>query len=190
MPALTEKAANRERFRRIRTAIEDREEKQAALTDALLRCPAFLDADRVFCYVSFGTEPSTRAFLDACLRCGKPLAVPKCEADGVMRFLFIRSTDDLRETPPYGIPEPPDGPTAEATASTFCVVPGLAFDRRGNRLGFGGGYYDRYLSTFPGFTMGLCFDECLTDRLVCDETDVPVRAVLTPRGILNPCSDL
>lgn len=182
MPALNEKQILRARYRQLRAAITDREEKEAALTKALLAHPAFLAADQVLCYVSFGTEPGTYDFLNMCFHLGKAVAVPQCEANGVMRFVRIDDLSTLCPAPPYGIPEPAGGEQAAASERTLCVVPGLAFDRKGYRLGYGGGYYDRFLRSFPGRSLGLCFAECLTDVLPHTAHDMAVGAVLTPEG--------
>lgn len=186
MSLLTEKTALRRTFKTLRAAIENRIEAQERMTKRLLQHPDFLQADQVFCFVSFGSEPDTHAFLNACFAKGTPVAVPRCFADGSMLFYRIESLDVLQPSPPYGIPEPrADSEEAKASAHTFCVVPGLAFDDQGYRLGYGGGFYDRFLSDFPGRTAGLCFDACLTQRLPHAEHDRPVQSMITEQTMIQ-----
>ena len=180
---MNEKSALRKYFRQRRAAVSDREVKEAALTQRLLSHRAFLSCDRVFCYVSIDSEADTRAFLNACFRLKKDVAVPKCGQDGMMQFYAVHSLCELSPAAPFGIPEPEGDVIAVPTEKTLCVVPGLAFDRAGFRLGYGGGYYDRFLPSFPGFSLGLCFDECLTDALPRGAHDVSLQAVLTPDGL-------
>ena len=112
---------------------------------------------------------------------GKCLAVPKCGRAGEMTFYEIHGFDDL-ETGEFSLIEPKTGicRRAEDFSDALCIVPGLAFDRKGSRLGYGGGYYDRFLHDNPGVvTFGLCFGECMTERLIRGRYDLPVDAVIT-----------
>ena len=90
----------------------------------------------------------------------------------------------------YGIPAPPqDAPPLLLGADALCLLPGLAFDRTGARLGRGGGYYDRFLPGFPGTAAGVCFSSSFQDApLPCEPFDCRVRFVLTERGCF-PCGD-
>ena len=85
----------------------------------------------------------------------------------------------------FGISEPPShAPLAEAKADLI-LVPGLAFDRSGMRLGRGGGYYDRFLVGFEGLRVGICFQEVVFDRIPCEPHDVMVDFLATPEGIIS-----
>ncbi len=186
MSLLTEKSALRRTFKNRRADIENRSEAQERMTKHLLQHPDFLAADQVFCFVSFDSEPDTHAFLNACFARGKAVAVPRCFADGSMLFYRIESLDVLRPSPPYGIPEPrTDSEVAKASAHTFCVVPGLAFDDAGYRLGYGGGFYDRFLSDYPGRTAGLCFSACMTQCLPHEAHDRPVQSIITEQTMIQ-----
>ena len=107
---------------------------------------------------------------------GKRVAVPKVYGDE-MRFLWL---DDLQQVAPgaYGIPEPiADGPVA-MDETALVLMPGLAFDPEGRRLGYGGGFYDRYLAAHPHPTIALCYDFQLLPHLDAAAHDIPVDAVL------------
>ena len=83
---------------------------------------------------------------------------------------------------PYGIVEPTGSTVLDKRMALPILVPGLAFDRRGHRVGYGGGYYDRYLKNYPGLKVGLCYEACLLDEIEVDPWDQPVDILLTERG--------
>ena len=84
----------------------------------------------------------------------------------------------------FGMLEPAaDLPVVDPAALDVVLVPGVAFDRRGGRLGFGGGYYDRLLPTTPALRVGVTYDECLADALPCDEHDQRMDWIVTPSGL-------
>ncbi|MDR0292723.1 MAG: 5-formyltetrahydrofolate cyclo-ligase [Oscillospiraceae bacterium] len=133
----------------------------------------------VFCYIGIKGECVTVPILCFCLRYGIPLAVPLCEKNGMMTARRVTGFSGFRRGP-LGIPAPaPDAEVMEDPDVT--VVPGLAFDRDGYRLGRGGGYYDRWLAGRVCRTVGLCLPGRLLDRLPRDPWDVPVQIVETGR---------
>ena len=94
---------------------------------------------------------------------------------------------DCLERSSFGVEEPPADPAREVTPRDFhtpvALVPGLAFDREGYRLGYGGGFYDTFLPTFPGTSMGLCRAAQLADHLPHEDYDMPVDEVVTEHGL-------
>lgn len=151
--------------------------------DYYYRCQDFL------LYVSGEIEIGTRLIMEyifADIARGEPmrLLVPRCEkGTNEMFFYQINSFDDLE--PGYcGILEPKAYcKRIDEFVDPMCVVPGLSFDSKGYRLGFGKGFYDRFLADFKGITVGLCCDRCLTDgELPRDEHDVAVDFVITESG--------
>ncbi len=141
---------------------------------------AILEAKTVFLYLSFGSEVETLALTKKLLALGKEIAVPRCDPQ-TKTMTAVRLTDFQQLRPgSYGILEPaPDAPVISKEEIDLCLVPGLAFDQEGYRLGYGGGYYDKFLKDFSGKKLGLAFLECLTDRLPREEFDLPVDAVIT-----------
>ena len=133
--------------------------------------------ESVFCYISGKDECSTIPILCFCLKNGIPLAVPLCEEDGGMTARPITSLSQLKPGR-FGILEPTSG-SEILTSPDAVIVPGLAFDREGYRLGRGGGYYDRWLAGRKCRTVGLCHTDRLFDRLPRDGWDVPVDTVQT-----------
>ena len=85
-----------------------------------------------------------------------------------------------------GIPEPPIGaPRARCDENTLCIVPALAYDAKKNRIGYGGGFYDRYLENFEGIAVGLCRADFLFESLPCEDFDLPVDIVITEKGLIK-----
>lgn len=149
-----------------------------SLAEQLFAHPLYQAASAVYGYLSFNQEVRTAPILRRAQRDGKRVAVPKI-TNGIMRFYWL---DDLDAVAPgfYGICEPgPDAEEAEADEA-LVLMPGLAFDRHGYRVGYGGGYYDRYLSRHPEHpTLALCYDFQIVDEVPVDEHDIPVGILLT-----------
>ena len=151
--------------------------KSAKLTELFLQTEAYRSAKTIYGYLPYNQEVRTIAILKQALADGKRVAVPKCY-DDEMRFIYL---EDLTQVAPgYSrIPEPiADGPVAH-DPSALVLMPGLAFTRQGHRIGYGGGFYDKYLSAEPGHpTVALCYDFQLQEQLPTEEFDIPVDLVL------------
>ena len=155
-----------------------------AITERLLALPEIEGAGSVFCYVSLPGEVETRPLIGTLLSRGREVLVPRCRAGGEMDLVPISSLDDLAPGA-YGIPEPgPDLPAAGHLPDA-AVIPALAFDRQGMRLGQGGGYYDRFLARFSGFAAGVCQEMFLLDALPAEAHDRPMTCVVTPTEVLR-----
>ena len=140
-------------------------------------------------YVSISTEVDTRALIEQALADGKQVAVPYCiENSREMHFYIIRSLNDLAPRT-FGVPEPMPERTQRLVRfeDSLCILPGLAFDRLGYRLGYGGGYYDRFLSQQygDGPTMGIAYQCCIHPRLRHGRFDVPCKVLVTEEGVLK-----
>jgi len=137
----------------------------------------------ILTYVSTGSEVGTEKLIAQAVTDGKKVACPLCNKEGhIMTFHCISSLDELA-VGAYGISEPrPDAPavSAEDMAESICIVPGLAFDTSGGRLGYGGGYYDRFLCCYSGVSIGLCRAGCLSAQaLPRDRYDICVDLVIS-----------
>lgn len=148
-----------------------------ALTELLLATPVFQAARSLYGYLSYNQEVRTDRILLASLAQRKRVAVPKVFGNA-MRFIWI---SDLKHLTPgsYGIPEPvADGPEAD-DPHALVLMPGLAFDPEGRRIGYGGGFYDRFLEAEPDHpTIALCYDFQVFSQLDTDPHDIPVQQVL------------
>lgn len=152
----------------------------------LTELDAYRKASLVLTYVSTGAEADTRRFISRALSDGKTVAVPRCVAGTRnMDFYIIKSFDDL-EKGSFSVPEPVPQKCERLTAfdGALCVVPALAYDRQGYRLGYGKGYYDRFLSVNKGmFLVGICCCGCVVKALIHGRFDIPVNMIVTEKYI-------
>ena len=158
---------------------EYREEAALCLLAQLQKMPEFEGSEILFCYASYGTELSTSAIVAAH---GK-VAYPKVFPDGEMRF-YLGAT--LK--PGFrGIPEPQGGEEVWPKSTDLMLLPGLAFDLQGQRLGYGGGYYDRYLAACQErpFCYGIGFEEQLVPSLPHESHDQPLDGLVLPKRIVK-----
>ncbi|BCV22713.1 5-formyltetrahydrofolate cyclo-ligase [Moorella sp. Hama-1] len=172
----------------------DREEKSALITRRVLALPVWRQARIIMCYVSFGSEVNTFPLIQAALEQSKRLAVPLCQPEG-QSLLAAEILDFPGDLCPgtWGILEPrPEAlrPVAPELLD-LVLVPGVAFDRSGNRLGYGAGYYDRFLATLrPGArTIALAFTEQIVTDVYPQAHDRPVDMVITDQEIIEPGKD-
>lgn len=138
-------------------------------------------ANVIFCYISFGTEVSTLALLDWLLLTGKEVCVPRVSGNEMFAMTYSGLEDC--EIGRFGIPEPCGGRIVSPREIDVCIAPGLAFDRRGNRLGYGKGYYDRFFASFAGVRIGLCFDFQIVDRVPAEDFDRKIEMIVSDRGV-------
>ncbi len=180
------KSSLREHFRDIRNSIENATESSDDIFSLLVSSDLYKNADTVLAYWSVGSEVSTRRIIDRALEDKKKVALPKCtDKNGNMVFYYISSLSDLSEGM-YGIKEPlTDVIADDFDESAVCIVPGLSFDKCGYRLGYGKGYYDRFLSRFCGISIGLCYDSCLSEELPTDGFDMKVNYIITNKKIYD-----
>lgn len=137
----------------------------------------YQNAAVIYGYLPYNQEVRIVPILEQALRDGKKVAVPKVYGD-TMRFIYL---DDLSKVAPsdFGIPEPiADAPVAE-DPDALVIMPGLAFDPKGNRMGYGGGYYDKFLAQEPNHpTVALCYHFQMVEQIPTDDYDIPVDLVL------------
>ncbi len=144
-------------------------------------------ADMIAITISRGTEVDTKAIIERGWEEGKRMVVPKCEpATKDMTFRVLESFDQL-EVVYYGLLEPKENETKSVLPSEIklILVPGLVYNHKGYRVGFGGGYYDRFLSKYNGRTAALAFQEIqLVEDLPIEEHDVPVNLIVTNEQVI------
>ena len=153
------------------------EEKSACLAKQFLASPLYQQAKTVYGYLPYNQEVRTVPMLQQALLDGKRVAVPKVYGEE-MRFIYM--TDLTRVEKGYaGIPEPiDDGPVAD-DPTALVLMPGLAFDAQGHRVGYGGGFYDKFLEQEKGHpTLALCYDFQMLQSLQTESHDIPVDCAL------------
>lgn len=156
---------------------EQIENASAVLAQKLYVTAQYQNATTVYGYLPYNQEVRTVPILQQALRDGKKVAVPKMYGD-TMRFIYL---SDLNAVEPneYGIPQPvADTPVAD-DPNALVLMPGLAFDDKGNRMGYGGGYYDKFLAAEPNHpTVALCYAFQMVPSIPTDTYDIPVDLVI------------
>ena len=155
------------------------ESRSAILAEKLFSTVQYRDCKSLYAYLSFNQEVRTNPIIQQAWADGKRVAVPKVVGDEMV-FIWIDSFEGLAPQGAFHILEPiEDGPVA-SDETALILMPGLAFDPQGHRVGYGGGYYDRFLEKEPDHPLvALCYDFQLYDRLEVEAHDVPVDVVLT-----------
>lgn len=164
---------------------EERIRYSGQIVERFLKTKLYQESDRIFCYVSFRSEVDTKELISQMLKDGKCVCVPRVDGKK-MHFYEISGLMDC-EKGSYGILEPKKDSKAAAfqeqmestDSKDLMIVPGSAFSLRKERMGYGGGYYDRFLEEHPMCTIGFFFDCQKTDVLPCDQYDKKLSYIIT-----------
>ena len=147
------------------------------LGELFLACDQYQNAKTIYGYLPYNQEVRTVPMLEQAMKEGKRVAVPKCYGEE-MRFIFM---DDLSKVEKgyANIPEPvADEPVAD-DKTALVLMPGMAFTKDGKRMGYGGGFYDKFLAAEPDHpTVALCYDFQMVEDLPTEDYDIPVDCVL------------
>ncbi|MCH5304360.1 MAG: 5-formyltetrahydrofolate cyclo-ligase [Ruminococcus sp.] len=166
---------------------EEKAELDKKITERFLNLEQYQSAKNVFAFVSKDIEVNTEDIIINALESGKKVAVPLCDIGSTtMYFCYINSYDDLKEGC-YGILEPDRSKCirAEKNDADIMLVPGLVFDKKGYRLGFGKGFYDRFMCEYNRLTVGVCYSKCIEDELPIGDYDKPADMVVTDRYTID-----
>lgn len=174
----------RSKYRGYRETLD--KEKKRLMDEKILKKIMILNvykyADIVFTYVSKDIEVDTYRLMEESWQNGKKVAVPKCKPEAkAMDFYIIKSFDDLEKCT-FGLLEPIASRCEKITdfsSRNVCIVPGFCFDNEGFRLGYGYGYYDRFLQNFKGTAVGICYSDSIIRRLPHGRFDRPIDILLT-----------
>ena len=174
-----DKAALRREIREKKRAMTEEEirSRSARLGELFVQSQSYRNAKTIYGYLPYNQEVRTIPILEQALRDGKKVAVPKVYGD-TMKFIYLEDLSQVGKG--YaGIPEPiADEPVAE-DPSALVLMPGLAFTKNGDRMSYGGGFYDRFLAEEPNHpTLALCYDFQMVENLPTEEYDIPVDLVL------------
>ena len=169
----------RAKIRQLKRAMtaEQIEEASRKLGELFAQTEQYKNANTIYGYLPYNQEVRTVPMLEQAIRDGKKVAVPKVYGDD-MKFIYM---DDLSqvELGYAGIPEPiADGPVAD-DPTALVLMPGMAFTEKGDRMGYGGGFYDKFLASQPEHpTVALCYAFQMVESLPTEEYDIPVDCVL------------
>lgn len=184
-----DKAVWREKFKRLREGLASEERKRidAGIAQLVLALPEYRAARTVLAYLSFGTEVETRSIIERAWADGKEVLLPRCvPGTRTMAWYYVDTLEGLVRSP-LGIEEPAWDLESEVDPATLenmlVLVPGLTFDVLGYRLGYGGGFYDIFLSgldSAASTTVGLCRScQMVTHLETIEPHDCPVNTVVT-----------
>lgn len=190
MPVINVKALKadlRAKYRKIRECCpaDVKKSLDQSLTRIFLNLHEYKQCEKLFVFVSSPIEVDTTDIICQALSDGKQVAVPKCtDKNGKMEFYFIKSLNQL-EKGTFGIMEPKENICEQVSdlGNGLCIVPGICFDMFGYRIGFGKGYYDRFLERFGGTTAGLCYSKCTEHELPRGNHDKRVDILITEKFI-------
>ncbi len=181
----TEKAVLRQSVKHFYLSDGDRSRSDQLLFALFLALPQVEQAHTLFLYYGAGMEPDTAQLIEPLLQRGKVIALPCCRPQGVMEFRQYMGPQALQKGS-YDIPEPDETcPPLVPGAGSLLLVPALCCDRRGFRLGHGGGYYDRYLTRHTPYTVALCRGSLLLDSIPAAAHDRQLDLILTERERLS-----
>lgn len=173
---------------------EERERKDARLLEKFLKCNFYQQASRLLCYVSYGSEVDTHVLIETALAQGKRVYCPRVlarEGPGKMDFYEIQAFGELQKG--YrGILEPNGTPdrcykrkSEDFTQKTLMLIPGTVFDRKRHRIGYGGGFYDRFLAACSEniTTVSLAYEMQLVKQIPTQKFDISPQILITEDGI-------
>ena len=167
----------RKKSMEIRKNIPNKEQKNNAIYNAIISCDEYNDANIIAIYNSMGSEVNTKEIIMYSLLKQKVVLLPKIEGEDM---LFVRVNANTKYAlSKFGILEPTEGEIYNPDKIDLFIVPGLAFDINGNRLGYGGGYYDRYLRELRAVKIGLAYEEQLVNSIPTEEKDIPLNIIQT-----------
>lgn len=182
------KAELRQKFLSLRSGLSESARKTAdkKIFERLLALPYYQRTQVVYCYVSVKNEADTRKIIRESLEKRMKVAVPRVTGRGRMEFCFIQSPADL-VAGKWSIPEPGDwcvkAPCPDR--DSLVLMPGVVFDRKGNRIGYGGGFYDRYLAQCTDcMKIALAFSCQCIENVTCDTYDVHADIIITEKEMI------
>ena len=172
------------RERRMRMSESQKQALDDEIAENVLSLDEYRRCDTILVFVSTNIEVNTARIIGQSFKNNKLVAVPRCDG-GTMSFYVIDSVGAL-EMGRFGILEPKRSCVqVRAFEKSVCIVPGLVYDRRGYRIGFGGGYYDRFLREYTGVSVGVCYSGCIEEFLPLERFDRPVDIIVSENKIIR-----
>lgn len=181
------KAELREALKQLRADIpaEKKHSADTEMISRLLMTKEYHNAKIILCYYGTGTEIDTKPLIYAALANKKRVALPRCKGNE-MEFYFIKNFDFL-EKGSFGIlePDPLRCRQVRDLRNSLLIAPGLSFSPNGDRLGYGKGYYDRFLDSYSGKAVGMCYQNLVKFNLPVDENDRRIDILITEKYTRN-----
>lgn len=177
----------RKELRAKRKSIADKVKRDKKISDNLLSFELYKNSKTILFYASLDDEINVDCCIEQALSDGKKIALPVCtDKNGNMKFYYINSLSEIR-VGYFGVREPDTSVCKEVDDFSFsiCIVPAIAYDKNGFRLGYGKGYYDRFLKKYNLHSIGLCYNELIEDKLPIGEYDIPVDYIICENGVIT-----
>ena len=163
---------------------EQREAFDNKIYDRICASITYRHSTQILLYASTEYEIDTWKLFDSAIKAGKKVAFPKTYEDNTMKYFYCESKDDL-ESGYNGILEPKEGlPEFVPSPQSMCIVPAVVFDKDGYRIGYGKGFYDRFLSTFNGVKAGLVYSSMILPKVPRGRFDKHVDIIISERGVV------
>ncbi len=176
-----DKASLRKKYLMLRSQIDNRDIKDKNIYNKVINDDHVMKADTILTYVSYHSEVDTYQLINYFLSHGKKVAVPKVERHNLV-FYYINSLNDLKKGS-YGIMEPTTNEPVADLTNAVSLTPALCYTKDGNRLGYGGGYYDRYYENHQLFKIGLCYCALIANHLPTEVNDIRVDLLITEEDL-------
>jgi 5-formyltetrahydrofolate cyclo-ligase len=185
-PVKEEKRLLRDKYRRNREEIppENKEASDNAIYECFINTMAYKNSGQILLYASMEKEIDTSKIFGKALEDRKKCLFPKCQKSFEMSFYYVGGTDELKRGS-YNISEPVGETIYTPEHFDICVIPAFTYDVYGYRLGYGKGYYDRFLANFSGIKIGLCYSDCIYKEksLPRGRYDIKVDILITDKGV-------
>lgn len=165
-------------------SLEERRTKSGEIGSRLFRLPEFIAASTILFFASFRSEVDTVPMIRQALAEGKRVVLPKVKGKDLALF-EIKEFDKDVSAGAWGILEPHETDPVALESVDLIIVPGLAFDERGNRLGYGAGFYDKLLASFAKTTVALAFEVQVVPEVPAAKHDVPIKKIMTEKRIIT-----
>ncbi len=165
---------------------EKRVQSSKEIMQRIIGSQLYKDCDTILTFIPTRIEVDTTSLIEKAFADGKTVAAPRVDKNSdLMDFYRITSFDDL-ESASFNLLEPKtDCEKITDFSNSICITPGLAYTRKGFRMGFGRGYYDRFLSGYEGISCGVIFEQFILDSLPVDDRDIPTSFVVTEYEIIR-----
>lgn len=178
-----DKDALRQEMKKSRREFDKKEEASKKACNFIINMEEYKKAKCIVVYMSAFGEVDTSYIIEDAKKNGKKIAVPISNPlNNTLTISYL--TDNLKKGA-YGISEPAEKENVPFSEPEFIVVPGICFDKKGGRVGFGKGYYDRFLAAAKGFKAGLCYSIQITDEIDLNPHDIKMDAVVSENGIIR-----
>ena len=169
----------RKKYLEIRKNINelDREKYNNSIFTKVVNLEEYKQSKLVLIYLSLKEEVDTFRIIKHSLEIGKKVAVPRCVGNSIELY-YIESLEEL-EKGKFNILEPKANKKVKDFMSSICIIPGVVFDKENNRVGYGKGFYDRFLKNYCGIKIGLAYRECICDKIDNEINDVKIDKIIT-----------